>query len=121
MRLSLGAWMNWLIAKLHLVQLNRWLKQSILRRKPEVRRPFFPRGPTCYEQLLIDRAAEAERERCGKHRSVGEIGERIRRLSFSTVRSVKKACHLSCERDDLREEDRRAMLRLEVLWNSKDD
>ncbi len=49
----------------------------------------------------------------------GKKGGRLRRLSESTVKSLKKACSLNSERAELREEDRRAMQRLDELWRSE--
>jgi hypothetical protein len=44
---------------------------------------------------------------------------RVRRISQSTVKSLKKVCSLNSERSDLMEEDRRAMERLDELWRSR--
>lgn len=113
---------RWLQAKLHTQQSSGWLKLHILRQKPEPRRPFFPRGPTTYEVLLQEQEQERAKEMARKSGfgSGEEIKDRIRRLSQSTVRSLKKACSLNSERDELREEDRRAMERLDELWRSRD-
>jgi hypothetical protein len=113
---------RWVSAKLGLPKAVRWFNNNILLKKPELRRPFFPRGRTSCEEAQYQRVAGTATSRSGSNGSHGEeMKVRIRRLSHSTVRSLKKACNLSTERDDLREEDRRAMERLEELWRTRDD
>jgi hypothetical protein len=118
--MQLSRFRVWISAKLKLHKLMPWLKTHILRVEPEPRRPFFPRGPSYCEGLHQQQQAS----RSGSKGS-GSGGEekkgRIRRLSQSTVKSLKKVCSLNSERDELREEDRRAMERLDELWRTREE
>jgi hypothetical protein len=65
---------------------------------------------------------EKSRRRSRRRKEEGEATVNwIRRLSRSTVRSLKKACHLYTEMDELREEDERARDHLQELWTSQYD
>ncbi len=119
--LQLGRLRNWLSAKFPASHnLSRWLKVNVLRKKPEPRRPFFPRNLSSYDAAQQQQAATTT-SRSGINVSGGEEKKgRIRRLSQSTMKSLKKACSLNSERDELREADRRAMERLDELWRSRE-
>jgi hypothetical protein len=111
--LDLGRFRTWFSAKLHSSRLIRWLNNHILcqKKKPEPRRPLFRRGG----EPATSRSGSA-----GTSSGGDEKKGRIRRLSQSTVKSLKKACSLNSERSELKEEDRRAMERLEELWRTRD-
>ena len=114
--LQLSRLRTWLFTKFRVQKLTRWWRIHILRRKPEPRRPLFPRGPSSYQAQ--QQAAMASRTESG---GKGEEKKgKIRRLSQSTVKNLKKACSLNSERDELREEDRRAMKRLDELWRTRE-
>ena len=65
--------------------------------------------------------AARKKEKKEKWRQDEATVDRIHRLSRSTVRSLKKACHLYTELDELREEDERAMHNIQELWTSQYD
>jgi hypothetical protein len=128
--LRLGHLRTWLSAKLraqkpaHCLRMHNILRST----KPEEpRRPFFSRGPTNYETSQREQRAAAATMTARKSGSDGgcygrdekEKTGRVRRISQSTVKSLKKVCSLNSERSDLMEEDRRAMERLDELWRSR--
>ncbi|KAF7510236.1 hypothetical protein GJ744_006932 [Endocarpon pusillum] len=111
-------------SKINLSKLSEWLETHILRSKPEpARRPPFPYCPNSCNAATIAASRNGSNGSGGSGGGDGEgkRGGRLRRLSESTVKSLKKACSLNSERDELREEDRRAMRRLDELWRSGDD
>jgi hypothetical protein len=129
--LRFGHLRTWLSAKLRPQKPARCLRtHNIIRStKPEEpRRPFFSRGPSNYETSQRGQRAAAATMTARKGGSNdGDYGGdekqktgRMRRISQSTVKSLKKACSLNSERSDLMQEDRRAMERLDELWRSRE-
>jgi hypothetical protein len=117
--LDIDRFRAWLSKKLDPGNMVKWLKIHILRKKPEPIRPYVPRGPPSYEAIQKQQAAMASMT-SSSNGSGDEKKGRMRRLSQSTIKSLKKACSLNSERDELRAEDRRAMQRLEELWTTRD-
>lgn len=110
---------TWLVTKTRAHKFTGCLKTHFLRKKPERRQHMFPRGPGSYE--AVQQQQQAATATTGGRNGEGEEKRgRIRRLSQSTVRSLKKACNLNSERDELREADRRAMERLDELWRTNE-
>ncbi len=101
--------------------LGEWLDVHIPRRTPEpARRPLFQHCPNSCDAAMRAASRNGSNGIDGTRTSQGKKGGRLRRLSESTVRSLKKVCTLNSERFELREQDRRAMMRLDELWRSEE-
>lgn len=104
---------SWLSAKLGAQRYGQWLKNH----KTQSRRAFVP---SSYRDAQQQHEAKAKKSSVGGAGAGEEKTGRIRRLSQSTVKSLKKACSLNSERSELRQEDRRAMERLDELWRTRE-
>lgn len=83
----------------------------------QARRPFSARNrdkPWQQNEAKAKKTAGASGG--GGEEKIGKI----RRLSKSTVKSLKKACSLNSEKSELKAADRRAMERLEELWRTRE-
>lgn len=112
--LQVGRWRSWLSAKVGGRGYREWLKSHVLRMKTaQSTRPTFGRGGDAHwrqNETKARKTGGGDEEKTGK----------IRRLSQSTVKSLKKACSLNSEKSELRAEDRRAMERLDELWRTRE-
>ena len=122
--LQLDRFRIWLSRKFkaNFSKLSEWLGTHIPHSRPEpATRPLYPHCPSSCDAAMIAASRNGGNGSGGAGEGEGKRGGRLRRLSESTVKSLKKACSLNSERDELREEDRRAMRRLDELWRSGDD
>lgn len=108
---------TWLSAKVRRHRFTSWLKTHFARKELE-RHRLFPKGPSSCKTAQQHQAPSVTDN--GGPGISEDKRSKIRRLSQSTVRSLKKACSLNSERDELREADRRAMERLDELWRARD-